>query len=132
MGKFPPSPPRGMCCCRAEGLDCVLNVLGIGPYIHDYVNEYFEPNYNKEADRSYCPICDKVVDRTYWDSWWNYWEGVIKKGYGLTCYAPASGGIGMDEGTYDDIVLAIDTNCGFYWSYVNATLFSQKCPHLAP
>ncbi len=93
MGRYPASAPKGMCCCRAEGLDCVLNVLGIGPYTHDYVNECPEPNPTGDVSLSYCAICDRDLVRNYWDGtpsngFWNNWEGVVKAGgTGSTCYA---------------------------------------------
>jgi hypothetical protein len=134
MGRYPASDPKGMCCCRAEGLDCVLNVLGIGPYTHDYVNECPEPNphyvyYNE------CTICDETVVRNYWDGFWNNWEGVVKSGgTASTCYAPSEGSIGIDQGTYSQIDAAIAANCGYYWRYLDAESDdeSAKCSHLQP
>lgn len=69
MGRYPSTGDKGMCCCRAEGLDCVLNVLGIGPYTHDYVNENPEPN-PQLVYTAHCAICGKDCDRNYWDSLW--------------------------------------------------------------
>lgn len=130
MGNYPASGNKGMCCCRAEGLDCVLNVLGIGPYTHDYVNEHDEPNTNKLVYISHCNICNKDVIRNYWDGFWNNWEGVVKAGgVGSTCYAPANGSISIDEGTYSQIDSAIATDCGYYWQW--GPNFGNICPHLS-
>jgi len=135
MKRYPPPPPpptnkRGMCCCRAEGLDCVLNVLGIGPYTHDYVNEYPEPNPTKLIYKNHCTTCGDV-DRCYWDTFWNNWEGVVKAGgNGSTCYAPANGNISIDEGTYSQIDSAIEIDCVYYWVY--GQNFANTCPHLPP
>ena len=131
MGTYPP-PPRGMCCCRAEGLDCVLNVLGIGPYTHDYVNERSEPNPNAlRVPDQYCSICNKWCARCYWDGFWNNWEGVVKcGGVGSTCYAPANGSITIDEGTYSEIDNRIAIDCGYYWTYGDT--FAETCSHLPP
>ena len=130
MGDYPPSGDKGMCCCRAEGLDCVLNVLGIGPYSHDYVNEHDEPNPSKLVYYHDCPTCGKRVWRKYWDGFWNSWEGVVKAGgNGSTCYAPANGAISIDEGTYSQIDSAIATDCGYYWVYSPYGQY-DICPHL--
>jgi hypothetical protein len=131
MGRYPSSGDKGMCCCRAEGLDCVLNVLGIGPYTHDYVNEKPEPNPTKSIYVSHCSICGRDVKRNYWDSFWNNWEGVVKAGgSGSTCYAPASGRIAIDEGTYTQIDNRIGIDCGYYWRWGETS--SDICPHLGP
>ena len=117
MGRYPSTGDKGMCCCRAEGLDCVLNVLGIGPYTHDYVNENPEPN-PQLVYTDPCAICGKDCDRNYWDSFWNNWEGVVKAGgNGSTCYAPANGSITIDEGTYSQIDGRIAIDCGYYWAW---------------
>jgi hypothetical protein len=132
MGRYPSSGNQGMCCCRAEGLDCVLNVLGIGPYTHDYVNEHPEPNFGKLVYYHDCPICGVRVWRNYWDSFWNNWEGVVKAGgSGSTCYAPAQGSITIDEGTYTefDNRIAIDT-WGYHWQ--KGPLFTDQCTHYGP
>jgi hypothetical protein len=130
-----------MCCCRAEGLNCVLRILGIGPYTHDYVNEWPEPNPTKLVDGNYCGTCAKWVVRNYWDGepndgFWNDWEGVVKARpeNGSMCYAPSNGEIPIDEGTYDQIDNAIATTCGYYWRYEDGDVndFSAKCPHLQP
>jgi hypothetical protein len=129
MGSYPTSGDKGMCCCRAEGLDCVLNVLGIGPYSHDYVNEHDEPNTSKDVYDDYCVTCSKFVYRRYWDGFWNNWEGVVKAGgAGSTCYAPANGSISIDEGTYSQIDAKIASDCGYYWQYGEAK--TETCPHL--
>jgi hypothetical protein len=130
MGRYP-SGDRGMCCCRAEGLKCVLSVLGIGPYTHDFVNEKPEPNPSRlRPPDQYCSACDKVCQRKYWDSFWNNWEGVVKAGgTGSNCYAPANGAISIDEGTYSQIDGKIATDCGYYWKY--GPTVSDTCPHLS-
>ena len=134
MGVFPPPPPdgkRGMCCCRAEGLSCVLQVLGIGPYGHDFVNEWPEPNYGKMVYIASCTVCGDDFDRCYWDGFWNNWEGVVKAGgNGSTCYAPANGSISIDEGTYGEIDARIAVDCGYYWR--SGPSFTDRCPHLPP
>jgi len=137
MKRYPPPPPpptnkRGMCCCRAEGLDCVLNVLGIGPYTHDFVNELPEPNPTRaRPPDQYCSTCGKWCYRKYWDSFWNNWEGVVKAGgNGSTCYAPASGAITIDEGTYTQIRNKISIDCVFYWEW--GPNQSNICTHLSP
>jgi hypothetical protein len=129
MGVLPSTPPKGMCCCRAEGLDCVLNVLGIGPYTHDYVNECAEPNPSGSVYYHDCPTCGVRVFRGYWDSWWNVWEGVVKAGgTGSKCYAPANGAISIDEGTYAQIRSKIISDCGgFHW--YNGPLDTDICTH---
>ncbi len=128
MGSYPSSGDKGMCCCRAEGLDCVLNVLGIGPYTHDYVNERPEPN-PKYIYVDHCNICGKDVFRNYWDGFWNNWEGVVKVGgTGSMCYVPANGSISIDEGTYSAIDSAISSDCGYYWQW--GRNFGDTCPHL--
>jgi len=46
-GQFPPETPdtlKGLCCCRAYGMICVLEVLGVGSYVQDFVNEHPEGN----------------------------------------------------------------------------------------
>lgn len=130
MDRYPLSGNKGMCCCRAEGLDCVLNVLGIGPYTHDYVNEHPEPNPQNVYYHD-CPICGVRVWRKYWDSFWNNWEGVVKAGgSGSTCYAPANGAISIDEGTYSEINSKIAIDCGYYWQ--KGPLFTDICTHYGP
>lgn len=130
MGDYPSSPPRGMCCCRAEGLDCVLNVLGIGPYTHDYVNEHPEPNPSQLVYKSYCSTCGEWCWRKYWAGFCNNWEGVIKAGgTGSTCYAPAEPPSCRDEGTYSEIDNDIATNLGYDW-YYSPYGQNNTCPHL--
>ncbi|MGD8501905.1 MAG: hypothetical protein PVJ86_14735, partial [Phycisphaerales bacterium] len=80
MDEYPSSPPKGQCCCRAKGLGCVLQVLGIGPYEQDFVNECDEPNTQRECIYEECSICNDDVVRHYWDGdYWNAWLGVVKK-----------------------------------------------------
>ncbi|HUW20716.1 MAG TPA: hypothetical protein VMW16_15570 [Sedimentisphaerales bacterium] len=125
-------PNKGMCCCRAEGLNCVLQVLGIGPYTHDFVNELAEPNPNglRPPDQ-YCTTCNATCYRLYWDGFWNNWEGVVKAGgTGSTCYAPANGSISIDEGTYSDIQSHIASDCGYYWEW--GPSLGDICTHLPP
>jgi hypothetical protein len=130
MGIYEPNEDKGMCCCRANGLGCVLQVLGIGPYTQDFVNEKPEPNPDGETpDDQYCSTCNKTCFRAYWDGFWNNWEGVVKAGgTGSMCYAPAEGSLSIDEGTYDDFDNAIANDCGYYWAWGNAR--TQVCPHL--
>ena len=131
MGYLPTTGEKGMCCCRAKGLDCVLNVLGIGPYTQDFVNERAEPNpYRQRVPDQLCSTCGKTCRRLYWDGFWNQWEGVVKAGGdGSTCYAPSEGSIGIDEGTYSAIDSAIGSNCGYYWVYYPYTS-TDVCTHL--
>ncbi|MBN1506835.1 MAG: hypothetical protein JW955_08315, partial [Sedimentisphaerales bacterium] len=129
MGTYPPAAPKGMCCCRAEGLNCVLQVLGIGPYTHCYVNEKPEPG-TKTTYPGDCAICGRVY-RCYWDGFWNNWEGVVRAGAaGTQCYAPANGSIPIDEGTYTQIRTSIAANLGFAWK--KGPLHTDVCTHLAP
>jgi hypothetical protein len=135
MGRHPPSGPWGMCCCRAEGLKCVLEVLGIGPYIHDYVNERAEPNPGGLLPPAqHCDICGQWCARAYWDGGWNQWEGVVKARpeIGSMCYAPAHGRILIDEGTYTAIrnAIATDPALGFKWAWGDKQF--QICTHMAP
>jgi len=86
----------------------------------------------KNIYTDYCSICNKDVDRQYWDSFWNGWEGVVKAGNpGSTCYAPANGAISIDEGTYSQIDSAISTDCGYYWRWRGYSDFSDKCVYLS-
>lgn len=127
MGTYPTSGKTGQCCCRAEGLNCVLQVLGIGPYTHVYVNEIAEPNENKGYYSFTCQTCGSCA-RAYWDSFWNAWEGAIRSGgAGTQCYAPANGGIPIDEGTYAQIRDSIAANIGFSWRY--GKNHTDVCPH---
>jgi hypothetical protein len=130
MYRFPSDPNKGMCCCRAEGLNCVLQVLGIGPYTHDYVNERAEPNPNGlRVPDEYCATCDKTCARVYWDGFWNNWEGVVKAGdTGSMCYAPGQGSLSIDEGTYADFDNAIANDFGYSWAWGDKK--PEVCPHL--
>jgi hypothetical protein len=128
MGDYPSTGSKGMCCCRAKGLDCVLQVLGIGPYTQDFVNEKSEPNPGRSVYYQDCSTCGVRVWRKYWDGFWNNWEGVVKAGgTGSTCYAPAEGSISIDEGTYSQFDNKIAVDCGYYWQ--NGPLFTDQCTH---
>jgi len=84
----------GMCCCRALGMIEVLQVLGFD-YVQDFVNELAEPNVS--AARPADQHCNSIWHglggadfmRAAWGGGiWNNWQGVCKKGDGLTCYSP--------------------------------------------
>jgi len=130
LGSPPTSGDRGMCCCRAEGLKCVLQVLGIGPYAHDYANETNEPNPTKFADAQYCDICDEWCERCYWAGRPMYWQGVVKcGGNGSTCYSPNEiGDPPRDEGTYAEFQATIEAKYDYAWYY--GTGQQDTCPHL--
>lgn len=104
MGRFPAQPPQGQCCCRAVGLDYVLQVLGIGPYTLIYCNEMPESSW-ATSDHNCSGVCDVhgSVMRLYYavGSGYNRWEGAIRSGdVGTTAYAPGGGSF---EGTHDEI-----------------------------
>lgn len=106
MGSYPTSGYKGMCCCRAEGLDFVLNVLGIGPYTHIYCNEMPEATWATSTHRciGYCTTHGVVTRAFYAANIWNRWEGAIRSGgTGTTAYAP---GGGTFEDTHDGIAIA--------------------------
>ena len=116
-----------MCCCRAYGMICVLEVLGVGTYMQDFVNEHPEGNnrrhfvtqcsgcpyyieiagYESPFDGwnewwVKCPACnDKRVRGCWGGGIWNKWQGVCKKGAGQICYSPA--GPRVHIGTYETI-----------------------------
>ncbi len=129
MGTLP-AGDKGMCCCRAEGLNCVLQVLGIGPYTHDFANEKPEPNYGRDFPQGYCPYCLTSFVRLYWTDWWNKWEGIVKVGgNGSIGYAP--GGVAnRDEGSYVQFRDTIAQEIGFEW--VDEDTLTLTCPHLLP
>jgi hypothetical protein len=131
MGRFPPGF-KGMCCCRAEGLTCVLTVLGIGPYSHVWVNERPEPGSSSRVI-GYCPTCG-TIHRDYWAAgFWNRWEGAVRSGGpGTTCYAPAGLSDGFDEGTYSAFQTKLEDDYGFHWVAYPYKEWSDRCPHNRP
>jgi hypothetical protein len=136
MGRHPPSGPWGMCCCRAEGLNCVLEILGIGPYTHVWVNERAEPG-NSEQIPASCATCGTVY-RGYWagpveSGFWNNWEGAIRsRGAGTRCYSPVSLSDGFDEGTYAEYQAKLSSDYGFYWVKYPGKVWTDRCPHNLP
>jgi hypothetical protein len=103
MGYPPTSGQQGMCCCRATGMNYVLQVLGIGPYTLVFCNEKPESTWGT-VNHSCQGNCT-----THGDVWRYYgpvnglmrWEGAIRSGgTGTTCYAPGANG---PIGTYDYI-----------------------------
>ncbi len=81
---------EGMCCCRAKGMILVLQVLGVGDYMQDYVNENPEPNTRREfPHNAFCVTCLEVYGRAAWGGGiYNTWQGVCKKGDGEYCWSP--------------------------------------------
>jgi hypothetical protein len=113
MGRYFTGGLRGMCCCRANGLNSVLEVLGIGPYTQVFCNEKPEASFatNRHRCAGYCSW-HGAVTRAYFDGWWNKWEGAIRSGgTGTTCYAPA----GRFNDTYDGIA----DNWAYSWHWGN-------------
>ncbi len=107
-----------MCDCRAEGLKCVLTVLGIAPYTKAYINENPEPNSNAYWDEEFCSTCQKDFERKYSGG---HWLGALRLGGdGSTCYAPS----GRQEGTYAEIEATLGT---YFWVEIDGSII---CPHL--
>jgi len=123
MGNFPTTGDKGMCCCRAKGLDCVLNVLGIGPYTQIFCNEMPESGWatSRHSCVGTCSVHRDILRCYYASNGYNNWEGAIRSGGdGTTAYAP---GGGTFEDTYDGIA----DNWPYYWIHWDEELGWQPC-----
>lgn len=114
----------------------VLQVLGVGTYAQDYVNERPEPN-AQSTWNAHCDICGgDFVHKGYGGGVYNAWQGVCKKANGATCYSPQ----GYHIAVYDVMKLAPewpDTQAADhvhafeYYAWVRQVSgVWVRCPHL--
>lgn len=107
---------NGQCCCRAKGMICMLQVLGI-PYMQGYVNSAPEPGVRRTLPpQTFCPKEGLDGLDVYWIGWdqgcWNNYQGVCGPGPGGTWFS-VQGEHGF-KGTYN----AVYQQCfphGFEW-----------------
>jgi hypothetical protein len=133
MGTFPPSGPKGLCCCRATGMNYVLQVLGIGPYTLVFCNEKPEGSFGGTIWGTSTHRCVGTcsnpahgrVYRQYWSGATNNWEAAIRSGgVGSICYAPGTGSLASTGlvGTYVEIASYYKP---YYWYYGDTEL--ERC-----
>lgn len=91
----------GMCCCRAMGMIKVLQVLGVGTHVQDFVNERPEPNLLRKRPSHpsrFCLSHGRPFMRAAWGGYiYNNWQGVCKKADGQICYSPQGPHISIYE-----------------------------------
>jgi len=119
------SHSKGGCCCRAEGMREVIQVLGVQDYTTICgVNEKPEPNAGKVPYFGECEVCGQVWRAWYVDGVANVWQGACRShGDHTVAYSPN----GRLEGTYYEI----------YKNYLKPNLIwanretGEECTHLS-
>lgn len=130
---------HGMCCCRAKGMVEVLQVLGLGTYVQDYVNERPEPN-AKMIDTATCATCGFCRRQAWGGGILNGWQGVCKKQNGATCYSPQGPHVAVyetmnDAPSYPQPGQMADRSHAFdfyVWVWIDQFNDAHACQHMGP